>query len=151
MPAPDAEWPRPPGDEYLEFTYYGEKLVKIEALDAEGESWHFSKLGVRQEWTYASHGGVLEDVTYEADGTATYRARYRYDDRARCAGKSEFLDGIEKIRSTYAYGGGGRTRTHTLELLADDGRVIETEATTEYWDAVRKTWESADEGGEPIE
>jgi hypothetical protein len=105
---------------------------------------------VREEWTYASHGGVLEEVAYEADGTLTYRARYRYDDRSRCASKQEFLDGVEKIRSTYAYDGDGRTRTLTLELLADDGRVVETEVTSEIWDAGRKTWEPVEAPAEPV-
>jgi hypothetical protein len=140
---PEGErWDSPPTDQVCaRFTYCGPKLVRLEGLDPDGEPWHISKLGVREEWTYAAHGGVVERVAYEADGELTFREKYAYNDEGRCVSRTSWAFGQKLNRSTYTYSADGLTRTDRMEVYGSDGAVDTVHTTKERWDPGEKTWE----------
>ena len=147
------QWESPPTDvTYMKFTYHGPKLVKLEGLDADGEPTWFSKMGVRMEWKYAAHGGVIEEAAFDEEGTVHLRDVYRYSDDGRCVARTMLgTDGVKVNRSTYTYSDDGKTRTERLEVYDEDGKVIRIGTAKARWDPDKKAWETTSEEWEDLD
>jgi len=173
--APGGEqWDSPPeGREYLKFTYHGDKLTKLETFGETGAPSRWLKAGVRVEWKYAAHGGVLEELGYDEDGELEEHNAWLYDERGRIIEETYGYGGGEILaRTTYAYLGDGRDpqsgttrdgngnllsksryvysgdglqRTETYEAYENGSRVTYTRTSRQRWNADRGTWEHVEE------
>ena len=103
----------PEGRSHVKFTYHGEKLTKIETFGEDGAPARILKAGVRIEWTYAAHGGVLDMTGYDDEGKVGRHAIKRYDDDGKL------------LEETFGYGKGeGRRVTARTEYTyGDDGNL----------------------------
>jgi hypothetical protein len=143
VPVPDgAQWDEAPaGVSYRKFTYYGERLIRFEGFDDAGNPDRIERDGVRREWVYASHGGVLEATLHEVDGTVTRREKLRYDDHERCKRRTLYdADGMRNS-SEYTYSTDGLTRTCRMVLFGPDGSPAPEVTTVEVWNPETETWE----------
>lgn len=142
-PVPDGEqWPAAPTDtDYVKFTYRGDRPVRQEGFDVEGRPIRLDLEGVKREWTYAAHGGVLEEALYDPEGAVARRETFRYDDGGRCVSRTLFEYDRKQNESTYTYDPDGLTRTNRMELYGPDGSLINVLSEIESWDPETKAWE----------
>lgn len=172
---PGAEkWKSPPeGREYLKFTYHGDKLTRLETFGETGAPSRWLKAGVRVEWKYAAHGGVLEETGYGEAGEVEEHNTWRYDDRGRmieeaygygggevlakttynysgdsrdpASGQTVDGDGNLLSKSVYAYSEDGRERMERYEAYDGNGRVTHSRTSAQRWNADRNAWEEIEE------
>lgn len=176
-PVPEGrQWDAPPdkANYYYEFTFYGPKLVKVAGrYPGGGEMW-IEKWGVRCEWTYAAHGGVLEQRWYSEDGQAGPWSVCRYDESNKLVEKTEHYGDTVNSRRLYRYDSSGRLievtlyqgaqqenkdrtstftysadatqRTERQETYLDDGTTLHSAVTREQrWDPGNETWKTTKE------
>ncbi|MBN1918733.1 MAG: hypothetical protein JW889_12570 [Verrucomicrobia bacterium] len=151
-PVPDGEqWSAAPTDStHVKFTYAGDRLVRQEGFDVAGRPMRLDMNGVRREWTYAAHGGVLEEALYDAEGKVARREAFRYDDGGRCVLRTLYEYDRKQNESTYTYNADGIRRTNRMELYGPDGSRINVLSETELWNPETKTWEIETDGAFPF-
>jgi len=168
------KWKRPPeGREYLKFTYHGDKLTKLETFGETGAPSRWLKAGVRVEWKYAAHSGVLEETGYNEEGEVEEHNSWRYDGRGRmieeaygygggevlakttydylgdsrdpASGETVDGDGNLLSKSVYTYSEDGRERMERYEAYDGNGRVTHSRPSMQRWNADRRSWEELDQ------
>lgn len=161
----------PSGESYCTFTYRGEKLVRLETFGKDGlPEPRFTHGGVRIEWKYAAHGGMLEQMVYDREGKPEEGITCRYDEAVRLVEEC-IVDGAREVsnrtvytysgdsphpatvttmlgngdvlyKSTYEYSPNGAERTETLKTFDWQGKVKDTETFRQRWNADAGCWES---------
>jgi len=166
----EEQWDQPQrGRLCCKFTYYGDKLVRLETFGTDGKPFQSLKAGQRIEWLYGPRGKLLEETGYGTDGEIDEHNTRRYDEAGRLiervygygtdtvVSKTTYQyaddgkhpascatyegDGRLSSKSTFAYSPNGTTRTERFERYDHQGTPEPVVEFKQQWNGNKQVWE----------